>query len=181
MAQVADVSVEQVLTFFAGSDFESRLECGVSTFEDVYEELVESIGKRPDPCRVQAAASDIFTLNADIIPVIARLSAANVRLGILSNTSQTHWDFISHNRYAILPDYFDVCALSFEIGAMKPDPKIYDVAADLAGVSPESVFFTDDLAENVEGARRYGFDAVQFQNALQIASALQSRGVRFNY
>ena len=71
--------------------------------------------------------------------------------------------------------------LSFECGAMKPDEKIYQVATERAGVPPERIFFTDDLPENVEGAKKYGWDAVLFTGAHELGRELANRGVRMNY
>ena len=60
---------------------------------------------------------------------------------------------------------------------VKPDPKIYHAAINAAQCAPEECFFTDDIAAYVEGARRHGIDAVQFQNFAQIQSELRQRGV----
>jgi FMN phosphatase YigB (HAD superfamily) len=46
-----------------------------------------------------------------------------------------------------------------------------------AGCRPEECFYTDDIAEYVEGARRMGIDAVQFQGAEQLESELLARGI----
>ncbi|MCL4192120.1 MAG: HAD family phosphatase [Thermoguttaceae bacterium] len=125
------------------------------------------------------AGSDIFTVNTSMLPVVAGIQAAGYRTGVLSNTCQTHWEHCLR-QFRILQG-FPVRALSYEIGAMKPDPAIYQAAAELAGVEPHEVFFTDDLAENVAGAREAGFDAVQYTSTPELVRELQGRGVRFNY
>jgi hypothetical protein len=43
------------------------------------------------------------------------------------------------------------------------------------------MFFVDDMAEHVAGARAVGFDAVQFTTAAVLATELRQRGIRFNY
>jgi HAD superfamily hydrolase (TIGR01509 family) len=58
----------------------------------------------------------------------------------------------------------------------KPSSKIYEAAIARAGCSPEECFFTDDLAVNVEAARKHGMDAVQFHSAAQIEAELRARG-----
>ena len=50
-----------------------------------------------------------------------------------------------------------------------------------ARLSPQEIFFIDDMDENVEAARRFGFDAVQYQSPRQVEEDLRRRGVRFNY
>jgi putative hydrolase of the HAD superfamily len=51
---------------------------------------------------------------------------------------------------------------SAEIGVMKPDPRIYQVALDRLGLSPPEAVFVDDFIENVEAARRLGMGGVHF-------------------
>ncbi len=54
-------------------------------------------------------------------------------------------------------------------------------AAELAEVHPEAIFYCDDIPDNVEAARRVGFDAVQYTDTPTLVSELRKRGVRFNY
>ena len=67
--------------------------------------------------------------------------------------------------------------LSYEVGALKPDDKIYREAIQRAGCRPEECFFTDDIAINVDAARNNGMDAVQFVSAAQLEGELKARGV----
>ncbi|HVW09809.1 MAG TPA: HAD family phosphatase [Bryobacteraceae bacterium] len=119
--------------------------------------------------------SSIF-LPATLIPeeLLQRI-AAHYRLVLLSNTNAIHFDMIR----ATYPHlrHFHALVLSHEIGAMKPSPRIYEQAVAAAGCRPEECFFTDDIAEYVEGARRYGIDAVQFQSVEQIERELRRRNV----
>jgi putative hydrolase of the HAD superfamily len=110
-----------------------------------------------------------------------QLKAAGYRLGILSNTSPAHWEFIADGRFTLIRSFFDVCVLSYQVGAMKPEAEIYRAAEVRAGVAAEHVFFVDDRAENVAGARCCGFDAVQYTTAAALAADLRQRGARINY
>lgn len=97
------------------------------------------------------------------------------RTVLLSNTNHIHYSVLQ-KRYTIL-SHFDGYCLSHKVGALKPDPRIYEHAISLAQCQPEECFFTDDIPEYVEGARRMGIDAIQFQNADQIAAELRARGI----
>ena len=99
----------------------------------------------------------------------------NYRLLLLSNTNAIHFEMIREN-YPILRN-FDSLILSYEVGAMKPSPRIYQRAIAEARCGAAECFFTDDIPEYVEGARREGIDAVQFHSAAQIEQELRSRGV----
>ena len=99
------------------------------------------------------------------------------RLLLLSNTNAIHFEMV-RKAYPLLAQ-FDTLILSYEVGAMKPAPKIYQRAIEEAGCRPEECFFTDDIPEYVEGARRAAIDAVQFHSADQIEAELRKRGVRW--
>ena len=101
--------------------------------------------------------------------------ASRYRLILLSNTNPIHFDWI-RARYPILRHFHDL-VLSYQVKAMKPDPAIYLAAVAAAGCSPEECFYTDDIAEFVEGARRLGIDAVQFQTAEQLERDMRTRGI----
>lgn len=146
---------------------------------ELYARFCDATNMRPDRAAFERAGNDIFWPNVSIIPVVAQLRGAGCRLGVLSNTSQAHWEFC-RQRFRIL-EVFPVSALSFEIGAMKPDPSIFAAAARLAGALPQEIFFTDDRQDNVAAARQAGWDAVVFESAGQLSSELRCRGVLTNY
>ena len=64
---------------------------------------------------------------------------------------------------------------------MKPEAAIFCKAAELADCRPEEIFYTDDIAGHVAGARAAGLDAVVYESAPQIVAELRKRGVEFNY
>ena len=96
-------------------------------------------------------------------------------LVLLSNTNEMHFEMLERN-YPIL-GHFENRALSHEVGALKPSPLIYQKAVELAGCRPEECFFTDDVPEYVEGARKLGIDAVRFQSAEQLLQELARRNI----
>jgi FMN phosphatase YigB (HAD superfamily) len=97
---------------------------------------------------------------------------------LLSNTNPIHFEMIR----ATFPHYlrhFDQLVLSYEAKALKPQPEIYRAAIEAARCPAEECFFTDDILEYVEGARRLGIDAVQFESPQQIERELRARGIDF--
>ena len=96
------------------------------------------------------------------------------RLLALSNTNSIHFAMLKE-AYPLLR-HFDGYVLSYEVGAAKPEAKIFREAIAKAQCSPEECFFTDDLIVNVEAARAHGMDAVQFLSAEQLKRELRARG-----
>jgi len=181
MADVAGVSAERVWQVVFGGDLEKRYEAGVVDDRQFYEEFCTATDTRPDFDAFARAGSEIFTPNISLFPIVAALESAGHRLGILSNTSPAHWEYCADGRYALIEQAFGVHALSYEIGACKPDAKIFARAAQLAGVPPQEILFFDDIAGHVAGALAAGFDAVQYTGTPAVASALRARGLEFNY
>jgi FMN phosphatase YigB (HAD superfamily) len=181
MAEVAGITSEQVFAAVFDSDLNRRYELGDVTTREFHSEFCRATGTNPDFDAFFHAAGDIFELNRSLIPVIAGLEAAGCRLGLLSNSCECHWQQLLNSEYGVFPAAFSVFALSFKIKAMKPDPKIYRAAAELAGVAPTEIFFCDDVMGHVIGAREAGFDAVQYTTTPALVADLRRRGVRFNY
>ena len=80
---------------------------------------------------------------------------AGVRTAMLSNS----WGEDRYDR-AQLEELFDDWVISGEVGLRKPDPAIYELAAERLGLPPESCVFVDDLPGNLKPARALGMATV---------------------
>lgn len=180
ISAAADISIDVVREFLCDTDLQHRHESGEVDQNEFYAAFCAATGTHCSLDKLLAAGNQMFTLNVRILPIIANLAMTGHRLGILSNTCVSHWEYC-HSKYSVLRHAFAVNALSYEIGAIKPDPTIYAAAAQLAGVARQEIFFTDDRIENVVAAREAGFDAEQFISPRDLAHGLRSRGVRLNY
>lgn len=94
---------------------------------------------------------------------------------LLSNTNALHYRFLEQQYPHI--QHFHHHILSFEVGAEKPDPAIYQAAFQTAGVAPQEAFFTDDMPENIEAARALGLDAECFVGVDALMGHLRQRGI----
>lgn len=111
-----------------------------------------------------------------IIPeqIIKKLSES-YRLLVLSDTNELHFDFIKEN-FPIL-DYFDDFVLSHKEGAVKPSEAIFRRVIERAKCLPEECIFIDDVENNVEGARKFGLNAMQFVSVEQLETDLKERNL----
>lgn len=109
-----------------------------------------------------------------------------VRTACLSNTNAAHWDAL---RSAFGPAHraseailrLGIHLVSHELRAVKPGEAIYQLAARTVGVDAHEILFFDDLAENVEAARRLGWRAELVDHtgdpAAQVAAYLRGHGL----
>lgn len=67
---------------------------------------------------------------------------------------------------------FDSLFFSFQLGTLKPDPKVFDHVTGVLGCEPGEVLFVDDSARNVAGAEATGWRAVRFTGSAALATEL---------
>jgi HAD superfamily hydrolase (TIGR01549 family) len=84
----------------------------------------------------------------------AELAERGIPLGIISNTNAIHVQWL----HAHLPElaHFRSVVWSSDVGLLKPDRAIYDLAVGSLGADPARTLFVDDLEENAAGAEAAG-------------------------
>ena len=93
------------------------------------------------------------SLEERMLNAIARIRAAGLRAGLLSNS----W---GSTDYGPLGELFDAVVISGDEGMRKPDPRIYRLAAERLDVDSATCVFVDDVAVNCEGAKSAGMLAI---------------------
>ncbi len=90
-----------------------------------------------------------------MLEAVRRARAAGIRTGLVSNS-------MGAGRYdrSVFPELFDGVVISGGVGMHKPQPEIFLLGAERAGVAPEECVFVDDLRENCVGAEAVGMTAV---------------------
>lgn len=116
----------------------------------------------------------IFTPVGEMLELAGSLKP---RFGVylLSNTGELHWQVLL-DRYK-LGDYAHGAMASFEVGAMKPDAKIYESACQRFSLAPATTLFIDDNAKNVEGAQACGWQGWHHTSVGSTKAALARMGV----
>ena len=82
-------------------------------------------------------------------------------VGLISNAWPDLRDYIAKQGF---DDTFDHMVISGEVGVMKPEARIYQIALKQAGVSPNEAVFVDDFAENIEGCQAVGMHGIHFRD-----------------
>jgi putative hydrolase of the HAD superfamily len=62
-----------------------------------------------------------------------------------------------------LVDYFDAVIVSYEVGLMKPDRRIYELCLARLDVPAASALFVDDRAQNLTAPRELGMQTLHFR------------------
>ncbi len=82
-----------------------------------------------------------------------------------SNTSAGTFPFFQN---------FDGYIYSYEVGAMKPDAKIYESLEKLAGRRGAEIIYLDDRPENVAGGAARGWRAILHETPEKSRAALEN-------
>ncbi|GAB1483146.1 glucose-1-phosphatase [Treponema sp.] len=91
---------------------------------------------------------------------VIRAQELGLRVFILSNTSYLHSRFIfSREILATIPELY---ALSFKIGAMKPDRAMWDFLIERSNLKPEECIYFDDIPAYQEMGTKLGFKAALY-------------------
>jgi glucose-1-phosphatase len=123
-----------------------------------------------------AARREAMLPSVDVLDIVHRLHGI-AALGILTNNDLIVAGAIPE-LFPALPGLFgDRIIVSASLGVSKPDPDCFRAACRQLGSAPQETFFTDDKAENVDGARRAGLTAHVFTGARGLAQALRDAGL----
>ena len=123
------------------------------------EDIVRGMGGEGESCRQVAVAitdgwleSENFELYEDVFPTFEALRRANLKLGLVSNTSRDLDAFVGHHGLNV-----DAWVSSGVHGKVKPSPSIFKAVLELLGVAPaEAVMIGDSPEDDVAGAEAVG-------------------------
>ncbi len=175
IGELCNMTGREIRQLLIESDLQFQFERGQLSEERFHKELESRVGLTLNREELYRAGSDIFQLNTSIVPVLAALKQAGHRLVLLSNTSEPHVRFVREN-YGVL-DHFDDFVLSYEVGATKPDPAIYEAALQKIDCAPDECFYTDDIEEYIHAARSHGLQAEQFTDTSALIAQLGKIGI----
>lgn len=105
-------------------------------------------------------------LDRSILAYLRSLKSTHY-VGLISNAWSGLRAFIEREKFA---DAFHHLVISAEVRVAKPSAKIYHIALEQAGVSPNEAVFVDDFIENIEACEEIGIRGIHFREP---ESALQ--------
>ncbi|WP_353945268.1 HAD-IA family hydrolase [Streptomyces sp. HUAS MG91] len=117
----------------------------------------------------RALADSPFRADAEIVALLRRVRAARVPLVLVTNATVRLEDDLASMG---LSDLADHVVSSARLGVVKPDRKIYEIAASLAGAAFDRCLFVDDTEENVEAAVALGMTGVVYREPADLRAVL---------
>ncbi|HEX9860690.1 MAG TPA: HAD family phosphatase [Nitrospirota bacterium] len=149
-------------------------DAGLISSEDFYKEIDSRFNTGVDYNGFVPLWNGIFE-GIPGVPEIIREVRRKRPVYLLSNINELHWEHI-RGRYQVLSE-LDGLVLSCEVKARKPEPAIYRVAMETAGVGPGESIFVDDLQINIDAARSHGIKGIAFTGLDRLRADLTALGL----
>ncbi|MDQ2692741.1 MAG: HAD family phosphatase [Chloroflexota bacterium] len=162
--QLADrlgIDYDDLSKLIFDSDTSIRASIGELSSEEHWISVIQRL-KRPAEER-QSIRDEFFAgdiVDRTLVEYIRSLRP-RYKTGLISNAWSDLRDFIVREKF---DDAFDKMIISAEVGAMKPEPKIYRIALEQFGVKPEEAVFVDDFYVNIEGCEKVGIKGIHFKD-----------------
>jgi len=161
-----------IKTFLGQSHAIIDYESGRLTREEFYEQARQAIGFRGTIEEFGGFFADIFTEIPPMIELHAGLHRRGVPTCIFSNTNDLAVEHIRRN----FPFFknFDGYIFSYEVGAMKPDAKIYEALEKLVRRRGADIVYLDDRPENVAAGAARGWRTILHETPEKTRTALEN-------
>jgi HAD superfamily hydrolase (TIGR01509 family) len=152
-----------------------RYEHGYISTEEYLKGLQSVFDGRFSAARLTEAFGSIILDPVEGMTEIVERVARTHHTGLVSNTNEIHYA-LSLNKFPVLK-VLSRHYLSFQLHAMKPAKEFYRAILEDRQTDASEIFFVDDLAENIDGARAAGMQGVKFESPMQFEAQLRDLGV----
>ncbi len=177
-ANLSGRSDQQLQKVFAENELFRKFETG-SLSEEGFRNLVREILEMPgltDADIDNAWNALLLDIPPARIGLLKKLSE-RYRLYLLSNTSSIHITKVNqilHETSGIgdLRQLFSEVYLSYEMGVMKPDARIFTDVLEKAGIEAGETLFLDDNLDNTEAAGKLGIHVIHVRKPTTILEYL---------
>ena len=112
--------------------------------------------------------------NDDVADIVDCLHK-QYHLAIISNIDPWHYDYCKTNFSVI--STFKRFFLSYECNLLKPDPQFFKLVLEQLNEQPEQCLLIDDRLDNIQAAKKIGYQVIQFKNGAQLQDDLKEMGI----
>jgi putative hydrolase of the HAD superfamily len=177
IAYFTNRSAEEIFGLFFDSQLTGLFEEGKISPQEFFSEIKEALNLKLTYDSFVPIWNEIFFLSEKNRAVyhLARELKERYKLVLLSNINILHFDYLKR-KFPVFDPFHKIVA-SYEVGFKKPHPLIYRKIIDILQVSPESIFYTDDRQELIEGANQLGIQGFVFKDVEKLKKDLSDKGI----
>lgn len=150
-----------------------RNDIGPAEFDALFATESEAIGHRVPGADVLALLSG--AVRPEMETALDAVIAAGYKTACLTNNVVSD-DTATQRRpdVAQVMGKFGHVVESSKVGVRKPEPRFYEIACELVGVTPDACVFLDDLGINLKPAKAMGMTTIKVIGADQAISDLEA-------
>lgn len=174
IANLFHIDSEKARSLFFDSDLTRLFEKGLISPRVFYSRATELLNIKIPFQDFVSIWNDIFWEDKESCD-IARQLKSKYKLFLLSNVNRLHFDYIA-KKFDII-NIFDEVILSFAVGAMKPERKIFEDAVKRAGGDKSQVLYIDDREDLIKEAENFGIESIKYEGAQKLKEVLKERGI----
>ncbi len=161
LAAVCQMDAQAIRLLLAEVGHDAGL--GKLDLNDLHRFLQERAGATPDLDSFWVALCAGMSRNEPALAYAVELQQRpDVTVAVISNTNDGHVLWLDEHAPELAE--FDLVMMSNEVGLLKPDAEIFELALKLLDLPASHAIFVDDLSANVEAAQALGMAGVVHQD-----------------
>ena len=177
LAEITGKAADSIRASIWETDFLEQSDRGAYSAQAYLEEFGRRLDYPLSRAEWVAARKAAMPPFHDVLGLVGRVKK-RLPVALLTNNDHLLGDTLDEVFPDLIPLFGDAIFVSARIGAAKPDAACFMHCCTALKVAATETFFTDDLVENVAGARRAGLIAHHFDGYQGLVQALEAHGVR---
>jgi glucose-1-phosphatase len=176
-ARHAGIDPAAIRARFSFDEAYCRHERGEIALGEYFASLRSSLGLELSDAQLLDGWSQIYVGEIPGVAEVLRSLEERIPLYAFTNSNPTHMELCARTFGDTLASFRRVF-ISSDLGVRKPEAAAFAKISDTIGVPVQGILFFDDTAENVEGARAAGLQAVHLPPAADDVAAAIAHHVR---
>ena len=177
LAEITGKAVDSIRASIWETDFLEQSDRGAYSAQTYLEEFGRRLDYPLSRAEWVAARKAAMPPFHDVLGLVGRVKK-RLPVALLTNNDHLLGDTLDEVFPDLIPLFGDAIFVSARIGAAKPDAACFMHCCTALKVAATETFFTDDLVENVLGAKSAGLKAHHFDGYQGLVQALEAHGVR---
>ena len=177
LAEITGKAVDSIRASIWQTDFLEQSDRGAYSAQAYLEEFGRRLDYPLSRAEWVAARKAAMPPFHDVLGLVGRVKK-RLPVALLTNNDHLLGDTLDEVFPDLIPLFGDAIFVSARIGAAKPDAACFMHCCTALKVAATETFFTDDLVENVLGAKSAGLMAHHFDGYQGLVQALEAHGVR---
>lgn len=160
LAERFNMDYDEIVKAVFDSESARRASLGEITEEAHWTEVLKRF--RQPASEMQAFRDAFFggdVIDRDLVQTIRSLRG-KFHTGLISNAWSGLREYLLKEK---MLDLFDTVVISAEVGVVKPEARIFNIALEQAGIRAQEAVFVDDFQVNIDGCEKVGMKGILFK------------------